>query len=336
MNNYTISEFLTQNDWADAQQHPLPQDCSTRRYVRLVAGNQTCLLMVDPAPHHSLPAFLHVAGLLRDRGFRAPQVYGTDGTHLALIEDFGDLTYTRQLAQGVKIKDLYETAVDLLIALRNRFSPETLPNLPAFMQESYLKELDIFSQWYYPYVMGHPLPEKALLDLKALVADTWDDLSVPQGIFLKDMHIDNLITLKGTGPIETCGLLDFQDARIGPAIYDLASLLQDSRSPIDNQLMSQMKVRYFAALPHLDTIGEEEAYHVTGAQRNIKNLGIFVRMFQRNNQPRYLQFIPRTLENLQSNLSHPTLYHLKAWWDQWIPHNNFPHDFLTGGRCNDY
>ena len=315
-----IEVFLTTHDWASGLQNPLPQDCSTRRYVRLAKNEDTCVLMIDPGPTHSLPAFLKVAALLREHGFRAPEVYATDGAHLALLEDFGDMTYTRCLAEGDSMESLYETAIDVLIALRHSFPPTTLPDLPDFTPESYVGELDIFAQWYYPAVMGKSLDDSALAELKLLISQAWGQLSVPSGLFLKDMHIDNLIRLKGTDPVSSCGLLDFQDARRGPAIYDLTSLLQDSRSSIPDELMDHMKQRYYAGLSGINTAAEEEAYHVTGAQRNIKNLGIFVRMWKRSNQPRYLQFIPRLWENLMVNFEHPSVKTIKTWMDEQVPH----------------
>jgi aminoglycoside/choline kinase family phosphotransferase len=328
--NETIHQFLSLQEWHHAMQQPLPQDCSTRRYIRLKQKGTSCLLMVDQGPGHSLPDFLTIAHLLKTAGFRSPQIYATDGKHLALIEDFGDLTYTRQLNNGTKIEKLYETAIDVLVALRKSFNPNNLPSIPTFNQSNYLTELDIFAEWYYPALMGHPLAESSLKQLKETVAQAWDALNIPQGLFLKDMHLDTLIDLKGITPLDSCGLLDFQDARLGPAIYDLTSLLQDSRSPITSELMQAMKERYFSALPDLDRAAEERAYHVTGAQRNIKNLGVFARMHQRNKQPKYLQFIPRLWDNLEENLRHEALSEVKKCMDDIIPSRYRSQSVLKG------
>ena len=328
--NETIHEFLSLHDWHHAMQQPLPQDCSTRHYIRLKQKNTQCLLMVDEGAAHSLPDFLTVAHFLKAAGFRPPQIYATDNKHLALIEDFGDATYTRCLREGENIEGLYETAIDVLVELRKKFQAESLPALPPFRSEDYLSELTLFGEWYYPALMERPLEEAILTELKGLMKQAWEDLSVPQGLFLKDMHIDNLIKLNGVTPLDSCGLLDFQDARLGPAIYDLTSLLQDSRSPLTPELAKKMQARYFKALPELNGDAEERAYHVTGAQRNLKNLGIFTRMNQRNKQPKYLQFIPKLWKNLEENLRHPVLVNLKSLLDEIIPSRYRSQSVLKG------
>ena len=169
---------------------------------------------------------------------------------------------------------------------------------------------------------GKQTPSSAGQDLKDLVVALWQQATAthPAVLVLRDFHIDNLMVVQGDTHQARCGLLDFQDALIGPAAYDLTSLLQDSRLEMPGSVRENCLKRYAQTFGDHDTL--MRAYHVTGAQRNIKNLGIFARMFQRDHQDRYLQFIPRLWQNLSENLNHPALNDVRYWLHTFIP---FPH-----------
>ncbi len=127
------------------------------------------------------------------------------------------------------------------------------------------------------------------------------------------------MVLEGRSGIARCGLLDFQDAVLGPAAYDLASLLEDARRDIGPSLKAAMLERYFAAFPDLDRDTFTAAFAVLAAQRHAKVIGIFTRLYLRDGKPGYLEHIPRVWRLLEGALSHPALAPVADWFDAHIP-----------------
>jgi aminoglycoside/choline kinase family phosphotransferase len=135
------------------------------------------------------------------------------------------------------------------------------------------------------------------------------------GFVYVDYHADNLLWLPGREGHAKIGLLDFQDARLGPPAYDLVSLLEDARRDVPPDLADAMTVRYLAARPELDGQAFRAAYAVLGAQRNAKILGLFSRLARRDGKPAYLALLPRVAGHLKRDLEHPLLAPLRAWCD---------------------
>ena len=125
--------------------------------------------------------------------------------------------------------------------------------------------------------------------------------------------------LKGRAGAAACGLLDFQDALVGPCGFDLMSLLQDVRRHVPDALAEAMIQRYLDAFPDLDRDAFRASYAVGGAQRNIRILGTFMRLWKRDSKPGYLRWLPRTWAVVDADLAHPALAPLKAWFDAHFP-----------------
>ena len=131
---------------------------------------------------------------------------------------------------------------------------------------------------------------------------------------LRDYHAENLMLIDGS---DSLGLLDFQDALVGHPSYDLVSLLQDARRDVDPVLEAAMLDRYKA----ITGAGQDfdKAYHVLGAQRNAKIIGIFTRLWKRDGKTRYPTLCPRVWRYLEHDLAHPALAPVAAWFDATIP-----------------
>jgi aminoglycoside/choline kinase family phosphotransferase len=125
--------------------------------------------------------------------------------------------------------------------------------------------------------------------------------------------------LPGRAGVASCGLLDYQDAVIGPASYDLVSLLEDARRDVPAPLAAAMLARYLAAFPSQDRAAFEASYAVLGAQRSAKIIGIFTRLCVRDGKPLYLHHIPRVWRLLAQDLQHPSLAPIARWIDRHIP-----------------
>jgi aminoglycoside/choline kinase family phosphotransferase len=315
-----IADFLAAAGWPGVEPEPLAADASFRRYYRLFRDGETAVLMDAPPPRENVGAFHRVQRLLCDLGFSAPRAVRVDETAgLMLLEDLGDRTFTRALAEGADEAALYRLAVDLLIALHRGFTARQAAGLPPYDDARLLEEAVLLVDWYLPALGRPPTAAGRAAYLEAWRAVLPLAREVPDTLVLRDFHVDNLMVLEGREGIAACGLLDFQDAVLGPVTYDLVSLLEDVRRDVSPALVDELRARYLAGAPALDRAAFEASYAVLGAQRNAKIIGIFTRLCRRDGKARYLEHIPRTWRLLEGDLGHPALAPVKAWFDRELP-----------------
>jgi aminoglycoside/choline kinase family phosphotransferase len=145
-------------------------------------------------------------------------------------------------------------------------------------------------------------------------------LAQPKTWVLRDFHSPNLLWLPERRGIACLGLIDFQDALLGPAAYDLSSLLQDARVDVPEAMELDLIGRYVRARsiadPHFDVPQFAQVYSTLAAQRASKILGIFTRLDRRDRKPQYLRHLPRVWTYLQRSLRHSALAHLATWYQE--------------------
>lgn len=315
-----ISAFLEAGGWGAAQRRPLAGDASFRRYERLVGGARPALLMDARPPQEDVGAYARIARHLLGMGFSAPEILAEDhALGLLVIEDFGDETYTNRLDGGSDEAALYQTAIDLLIALHRDTGAAGI-DLGAYDEEAFLAEASLLVDWYLPALPGASAAGEAGEDYLAL----WRQLLPLAGgpaptLTLRDYHVDNLMWLAGRRGVRRCGLLDFQDAVIGPPAYDLVSLLLDARRDVPEALIAAMTDRYLAGFPGTDRADFARACAILSVQRNCKILGIFTRLCVRDAKPVYLAHIPRVWRWIARDIEHPALAPMKQWLGRHIP-----------------
>ena len=271
-----------------------------------------------------------MAGGLRELGLSAPEILHADLDHgLIVMEDFGD----ERIVDGdppAPIEERYAAAVDLLAALHGRELPDTLPvtselvyRLPAYDIEAFLIEAELLLDWY---LIGAGAP--ATTAARAAFVRLWREallpaIAAPPTWVLRDYHSPNLLWLAQRDDIARIGLLDFQDALIGPAAYDVASLLQDARVDVPEAMEMALLGRYVRSRlgddREFDTAGFTRVYATLAAQRATKILGIFARLDRRDGKPQYLRHMPRLWNYLQRSLAHPALTALKTWYATNVP-----------------
>ena len=305
-----IRDFLAGEGFGAARRVPLAGDASVRRYERLEGGQRPAVLMDAPPGQIDLAPFLRVGNWLRGLGLSAPEVLSADpATGLALLEDLGDDLLNRVLAAGGHERSLYGAAVDLLVEMQRATPPD---GLPPYDDAKMLAEASLLIEWYAP---GLDAPAKA--DYVAIWREVLPAARAGEdSVVYVDYHADNLLWLPTREGLARIGLLDFQDARIGPPAYDLVSLLEDARRDVGHALAGAMIGSYLAARPELDAAAFHAAYAVLGAQRNAKILGLFTRLARRDGKPRYLEPLPRVLSYLRGDLRHPLLAPLRAWFER--------------------
>ena len=137
-----------------------------------------------------------------------------------------------------------------------------------------------------------------------------------RNLLLRDFHSPNILWQAERSGTDRIGIIDFQDAMIGPTAYDVASLVQDARVDIPPSLAGAMMERYLSLRSREAGFDRERFladWHVMAAQRNCKLVGIWVRLMARDGKPAYMKHMPRTLRNLEAALAHPALAPLRDW-----------------------
>jgi len=144
-------------------------------------------------------------------------------------------------------------------------------------------------------------------------------------LVLRDFHADNLMWLPDRKGISACGIIDYQDALLGPAIYDLMSLLEDVRRDMRPDFVRFFQNRYLTAFPTLNPLDFYHSFSILAAQRHCKVIGIFSRLALRDGKSSYLSYLPRAWHLLEDKCLSPTLEPLKIWLDKYIQPENRGH-----------
>jgi aminoglycoside/choline kinase family phosphotransferase len=322
-------EFLIGHGWGEADVTAFASDASFRQYHRLRDGARCALLMDAQSDKENIHAYVTIARHLKALGLSAPDILALDETAgLAVIEDFGEGTYTRLLDGGTDPVALYELAVDVLVALHGHDDAVKV-EVPAYDHGLLLDEAALLVDWYLPAMTGTPTTDtvrKSYLDAwRAVFKGASREAST---LVLRDYHVDNLMVLEGcTGPARA-GVLDFQDAVIGHPAYDLVSLLEDARRDVSDDLTQAMKDRYRTALPSLAETTLGPWYTILGVQRHAKVAGIFVRLCVRDDKPIYLCHLPRVMGLLARGLAASGVAPITAWFDEHLHHVTQPLPFF--------
>jgi N-acetylmuramate 1-kinase len=343
-----LREFLAGAGYAEAKRQRMPGDASTRSYARLIRDDGVVILMNSPrrpdgpaiydgksysaAVHlaEDVKPFVAMARGLSERGFSAPAIYHADlDAGFLITEDFGIEGFIEG-DPSAPIAERYETAIDMLVALHRDPLPEILPlapqltyAIPTFDTEALLVEAGLMLEWYLPDRGAEPTD-----NIRAEFVMIWRDLltkpaSAARAWVLRDFHSPNLIWLGERPGIAKVGIIDFQDAVLGPAAYDVVSLLQDARIDVPEQLELALLTRYVKARREIDDTFDPtdfaELYAVMSAQRNTRLLGTFARLNRRDGKPQYLRHQPRIWTYLSRSMAHPVLARARAWYSANVP-----------------
>ena len=342
-----IELLLDAAGWSSAKRSQMYGDASTRAYERLVdASGRSAILMIAPprAPGPPLRfgksyaeiarlstdirAYLSVGEGLRALGYSVPKIYAhsaADG--LALIEDFGAETIAD--ANGVN-PSRYAEAAALLADLHQRALPRELlfdgelHALPVYDIDAMLIEVELALDWYAPAVARGAPSSGARMQFLGLWRELLTPvLESPLTWTLRDYHSPNIHWLERRNGLSRLGLIDFQDAVLGPPAYDVASLLQDARQNVPEDVEHRLVALYIRrralADPSFDPQTFVLAYALMGAQRATKILGLFTRLDRRDGKPQYLRLLPRIEQTLSRNLDHSALEPLRRWFEQHLP-----------------
>lgn len=270
---------------------PASSDASFRRYFRVKAPNGQFIVMDAPPPQENVEPFVRIANLLTCSQVNVPTIFQQNLSEgFLLLEDFGSQCFLDRLNENTAA-DLYRTAFDSLFRLQTN-TPRT--GLPAYDEPLLRRELAIFDDWFLAQSLDIAMPEP----LRNTVHDILiaSALEQPTTCVHRDFHSRNLMVLNADSP----GVIDFQDAVIGPVTYDLVSLLRDCYIAWPEQQVEQWMTQYYrrlrqAGLVDCDLNRFKRWFDLMGMQRHLKAIGIFSRLHIRDNKSGYLKDIPRTL-----------------------------------------
>lgn len=314
-------DFLQRAGWGDAARSKLAGDASFRKYERLNRNGEPAVLMDAPPPQEDVRPFTRIGRHLAGLGYSAPRILAEDVEHgFLLLEDLGDDLFARLLQSGGDERGLYEATIDFLLDLHRHPAPA---DLAPYDESRLIDEAQLFTDWYLPALTGRDTPDnirQAFRFLFGILAPEVGMDAAPERriLVLRDFHAENLIWLPQRQGPARLGLLDFQDAVAGHPAYDLVSLLEDARRDVDPDLAEAMLQRYIAGSGANDA-DFRRAYAILGAQRNIRIIGIFTRLWKRDGKPQYQAFMPRMWGLLERDLAHPALADLRSWLDAMVP-----------------
>mgnify|MGYP003112741007 FL=1 len=289
----------------------LPGDASARRYhrIQLVAGGTddttkiARYIVMDSADEQdAMQQFINVAALM-SQAINVPTLIAQDVTKgFLVLQDFGAVEFAHLLvgATPAQVSDYYQSAMQTLVALQQipvelAKSQHQLPDYDAAMLN---REMDLFSDWFIPHICV-TLDTSLWENLKSALIE--EILLQPQVIVHRDYHSRNL--MQDQADNTRLGVIDFQDAVIGAHSYDLVSLLRDayvewSEPQVTQWIYDFWQLQKQAGLATADSAEQlESQVNIMGVQRHLKVLGIFIRLYERDDKSRYLADIPKVMRD---------------------------------------
>lgn len=277
---------------------PASADASFRRYFRVGLPDRTLVAMDAPPQQENCRPFVQVAELFAAAGVNVPQVIEQDLQQgFLLLTDLGQATYLSVLDHD-SAAGLYRDAIDALIRIQQASRPAVLPEYDAALLT---REMSLFPEWY----VGRHLDTTLTGEQQTVLQQTFDTLLrniLVQGrVYVhRDYHSRNLMVCD-----DNPGILDFQDAVYGAVTYDLVSLLRDAYIHWEEEQVLDWAVRYWekakkAGLPVAQDISDfYRDFEWMGAQRQLKVLGIFARLYHRDGKDGYLKDLPLVMDYLR-------------------------------------
>lgn len=275
----------------------LAGDASFRCYYRLVNDKGSFVIMDAPPDKESCVSFVAVAKILGVAGVHVPVIYHQDLSRgFLLLSDLGDDLFLSQLTSG-NADGLYQKAFETLLAVQQvPLTPEI--SLPSYSKSVLLREMQLFIDWYLVKYKKIAMSRAAQQELEKIFMLLIDNAKAqPQVCVHRDFHSRNLLLCKN----DRVGVLDFQDAVCGPITYDLVSLLRDCYVAWPQAKIDAWVLQYYLQSKEHNRLAGVQVeqfirwFDLMGLQRHLKCLGIFVRLYVRDQKPNYLNDIPRVL-----------------------------------------
>ncbi|PCJ31693.1 MAG: aminoglycoside phosphotransferase [Gammaproteobacteria bacterium] len=298
------------------QLEPASADASFRRYFRVSLNNETWVLMDAPPEKEDTQPFIRIAEFLNEHHVHVPEIKAHDANlGFLLLSDFGKLPYLGQLSNS-SVDKYYALAINSIIDMQ--LCPTDALNLPSYDRNLLQQELSLFSDWFLDKHLGLTAPDFLQGTFELLIENA---LEQPQVFVHRDYHSRNLMHTATRSP----GIIDFQDAVLGPISYDLVSLLRDCYISWPEDKIAQWISDYLiqaqarGLLTNISLTQFTRWFDLMGLQRHIKVLGIFCRLNYRDGKANYIDDLPLTLHYVkQVSSRYPELAQLNQFLNQYI------------------
>jgi aminoglycoside/choline kinase family phosphotransferase len=288
---------------------PLAGDASFRRYFRITSNGVTRVAVDAPPTNEKSDAFVGIAQAFAAQGIQVPAIIAADQKQgYMLLSDLGDGLFSSHLS-STSVDPLYISAIDTLIKIQQ--TPQNAYPFPQYDESLMLAECNLFSEWYlgqYLKLKLSPRDEAVLHSTFARIIEVAQEQ--PKVVVHRDYHSRNLLVL----PDNQVGVLDFQDAVIGPITYDLVSLLKDCYVSWPNSNVVNWAHGYFEKARAAGIVQDLTMpqflrwFDWMGVQRHLKCIGIFARLYLRDNKSQFLADIPQIFDYiLATSARHPKL-----------------------------
>lgn len=286
----------------------LPGDASFRHYYRVKLTSDTnisYMLMVAPPAQEAIKPFVSIAALLSQNNIPVPNIYCVDPKHgYILLEDFGDKLLL-DLLQVTNVEHYYQLLMDWIIKMQAVKSTQNY-KLPSFDKDHINLELGYFNTWCLEKLLKIKLDSSILYTLEHQFAVLQQAIfEQPQVFIHRDYHSRNIMVLNQASFSSEIGIIDFQDAMLGPITYDLVSLLKDCYITWPRAKVLRWIGNFYEKCNQAKLISPEVElsdflrwFDLTGIQRHLKVMGIFSRLKLRDNKHQYLKDTPRVMNYL--------------------------------------
>lgn len=308
-----ILSFLKDCGWDGCARESLPADFSTRNFFRLTkvdGSGQTAILMLAEHDQRTEP-FVHLSNLLRRLNLPAPDIYASDiDRGMVLMEDFGPHNVGQLIDNGTARDKFDDCAASILANLHKSFRQDMLGAFKTSLYNAALfsDQVTLFLDHYYPRIF-HRLPSARE---RSGFVSAWHEVlapldALPRSLLLRDFMPDNMMSLETPVLGQNVGLVDFQDAGIGPVAYDIASWCEEVRRDGGFARLSDFVEKYHKLNPDVAPDVLLNAAKVYAAQRHTRILGILAKLDR-------TEYMPRVWKTLQGLLKDPALAPVKRWF----------------------
>lgn len=303
----------------------LPRDVSPREYYRGTLNNGKSVILMsypdyDDEARLELKQFIRIDKWLSSIGVKVPEIISEqEDKGRLLLEDLGRISFGSAISWNKSDndfkRDLYKLATDVLIQIRGNAPPDNF--LPLYKNSKIRDNLRQIADYYIPFKRGSKMAGGCIQEYLAVWRGIESSLPpCPQGFLHADYHLENMMLIEGGSGISRCGLIDFQDALLGPLPYDLVNLLEDARVDVPSDISREMKKYYCRGMSR----DEEEVfmlwYQVLSLQFHCRVIGLFIKLSLEQGRDEYLIHINRLQNYIKKEIENPLLSPIKDWFDK--------------------
>jgi len=300
-------------------------DASFRKFYRLKKNNKNSIVVfAKKEKFKNLAVYAVINNILNNNRINAPKLLKNYyKNNIIEISDLGENSFYDQVILKKNKLSSYKSLIKLLIKMqkikvKKHYKFEKLKiKIPKYTLSNLHKESDLFFDWYLKYFLKNKKINKIKKILRLELNKVYKKLNYKNDTFVhRDFHASNFMINKNK-----LGIIDSQDAAIGNPLYDVASVIDDVRIKLPNKLQNQLLDFYHKNSKLKNDLIQKlkNDFDILSVQRNLKILGIFVRLYKRDNKDNYLKFLPYTWALIEKRLTNPALKNLKISLHKQLP-----------------